>query len=272
MQNQSNNPPIISVIIACYNSEEYIAETLHSVLSQSFRDFEVIVVNDGSTDKSLEILEKFKALDSRLKIINQSNTYYIQARHNALPQAQGEFLLFLDSDDKIRLDYLQKAYEVFIKNPNIDVVYCDVQYFEREDIIWHCKSEFSLQDILRDNQLPIASLIRRTAFEKVGGYDTKLFAFEDWDLWIRLKYCGSQFAHLPETLFWYRKRSSANSICDGLSQTKNDEARDKLRQKNQLIYEENGWINFQEPQPSIKKRKFRAFRHAVMRFLGIKKT
>ena len=120
--NKTSKIPIISVIIPCYNTEEYIKECLKSVLNQTFKEIEVICINDKSTDKSLKIVEKYARKDDRIKIINlDKKSGQSTARNRGLEIAKGEYISFVDSDDKIDLDAYEKTYS-FIKKYNLDMV------------------------------------------------------------------------------------------------------------------------------------------------------
>ena len=110
----------ISVIVPVYNVETYLRECLDSLINQTFQELELICVNDGSTDSSLEILEEYASKDSRIKIINQTNQGLSAVRNNGLKLATGEFIAFIDSDDWVDLDYFEKLYSVATKN-NCDI-------------------------------------------------------------------------------------------------------------------------------------------------------
>jgi len=101
----------ISVIMPIYNSEKYLKEAIDSVLNQSFKDFELICINDGSTDNSPEILENYRKKDKRIKIINQKNQGLSAARNKGLKNSEGEFIFFIDSDDYIAKNTLKKLYQ-----------------------------------------------------------------------------------------------------------------------------------------------------------------
>ena len=115
--------PKISVIIPCYNQEKYIAEAIESVLAQTFESFEIIVVNDGSKDQSLEIIKSYTSkYPNKISCIDQENQGVIASRNNAITQAKGEYIFPLDGDDKIASDCLEKLYNAMINNKG-DVIY-----------------------------------------------------------------------------------------------------------------------------------------------------
>ena len=115
--------PKISVIIPVYNVEKYLSQCLDSILNQTFKDFECICVNDGSTDKSLAILQEYVNKDDRIKIINQENKGLSGARNSALKIVNGKYITFIDSDDFVTIDYLEKLINIAEKEDS-DIVYC----------------------------------------------------------------------------------------------------------------------------------------------------
>jgi glycosyltransferase involved in cell wall biosynthesis len=120
------NKPLISVIIPAYNAEKFIHETLQSVLNQTYTNFEIIVLNDGSTDKTKEIVEKFQLSDSRIKLINKVNTGVSDTRNLGMQKANGKYIALLDADDVWLPDNLEKKISVLEKNPEIHFVYGDM--------------------------------------------------------------------------------------------------------------------------------------------------
>lgn len=123
------NTPLISIIIPIYNSEKYLRECLDSVQKQSYTDFEVLCVNDGSNDASPAVCEEYTANDNRFHLINQENGGVSKARNTALDIAKGEYLCFVDSDDAIHQDYLSNLLAL---TPNVDISICDYSRYKEE--------------------------------------------------------------------------------------------------------------------------------------------
>ena len=124
---------IISVIVPVYNVEKYLSQCLDSILAQTFKDFECICVNDGSTDGSLDILQEYAKKDDRIKIIIQENKGLSAARNVGIREAIGQYISFVDSDDWVDKNYLQILYRT-IENTNSEVVVCNYEkYYEKED-------------------------------------------------------------------------------------------------------------------------------------------
>lgn len=237
------NMPLVSVIIPCYNTAEYIQETLDSVFSQTYQNIEVIAIDDGSTDDTLQKLKENQKKHSQLKVIIQQNTYNIIARNNAMKHALGEYLVFLDSDDKIAHTYIEKCCEVAENDKSIAAVYSRADFFDAKNEQWKLP-EFKLPDFLYRNCIYISALIRKSEFDKIGGFDESLNQFEDWDLYISLVKNGGKLCKLPETLFYYRQRKDLSSVSNTTNKDKVSENMFKIYSKHYDFYIENG-IYFQ---------------------------
>lgn len=236
--------PLVSVIIPCYNTAEYIQETLDSVFDQTYQNIEVIAIDDGSTDNTLQKLYKNQKKNSKLKVIAQKNTYYIVARNNAAKHATGKYLVFLDSDDKIAPTYIEKCCEVAEKDTSLSAVYSNADLFDAKDEPWQLP-EFRLPDFLYGNCIYISALIRKADFDKVGGFDEDLTQFEDWDLYLSLIKSGGKLYKIPETLFYYRQREDLSSVTNTASKRKISDNTLKIYNKHYNFYIEND-VYFQD--------------------------
>ncbi len=206
----TNSSVKCSVIIPCYNQGRFIKEAVDSVLLQTFQDFEIIVVNDGSTDpETNQILSAFSA--PKTTILHTSNQGPAAARNTAIQAAKGLYILPLDADDKIAPTYLEKAIDVLEKNNDIGIVYCDAEFFGNETGKWDL-SPYSLKRILNSNCIFVSSFFHKSAWEKVGGFkENMIFSLEDWDFWLSLIENGSNVYKIPETLFFYRKQETSRT-------------------------------------------------------------
>ena len=137
---------LISVIIPVYNVEKYIEDSLNSVLNQSFKDIEVICVDDESTDNSLRILNEFEARDKRVKVISQKNKGNGGARNTGLKHASGDYVYFLDADDLLFENALEKMYRNAKSNQSDLVIFKITRFYETEDLIYD-KPSFPLDEI-----------------------------------------------------------------------------------------------------------------------------
>ena len=187
---------VISVITPTYNRARFLPAAVASVLSQTFGDFELIIVDDGSEDNTPDVLKPFLA-DRRVRYVYQENQGQSHARNLALKQATGDFIAFLDSDDVWAPDKLEKQLAVFRANPEVDIVHGD------EATINEQGSVVSLQNmrrysgritryLLADNSVSITTaLVRRRCFDEMGGFDTSVGVADDYELWLRFsaRYC-----------------------------------------------------------------------------------
>lgn len=204
--------PKISVIIPAYNAELTIKHTIKSVLKQTFTDFEIILINDGSTDRTAEIVREIQ--DDRIKIFSYQNGGLPVARNRGIDNATGDYLTFLDADDLWTKDKLEKQLNAFKANPKAGVAYSRVSYIDEQgNFLYNCNPvSFEgnvLKPLLLTNFLINGSniLIRREAIESVGKFDPDLKSSEDWDYYLRLAKDYS-FAVVPEYQILYRQTSN----------------------------------------------------------------
>ncbi len=195
--------PQISVIIPLYNKAEYVSRALDSILSQSFDDFELIVVDDGSTDGSPDVVRGYQ--DRRLRLIQQENAGPGAARNRGVKEAQGTYVAFLDADDEWMPDYLKRSYETLQQHPECDVCVSSRTIKAEGKVIhsvecisgligrdysgaWQLTSSISdreLEHIIRAFQ-PGSVFMSRQLYLDLGGYSEVNHFGEDWHLWIRL--------------------------------------------------------------------------------------
>jgi len=197
--------PKVSVIIPCYNLGVFLDEAIASVWAQTFTDYEIIVVDDGSDDPvTLEKLAELKA--TGLQIIKTDNHGVSAARNRGISEAHGKYILPLDADDRIAATYLEKAVDIIEQRPDIGIVYCEAELFGALQGPWVIPG-FSLPHQLLDNLIFSAALFRKVDWKHAGGYDETLRAgWEDWDFWLRILESGCGVYRLSEALFNYRIR------------------------------------------------------------------
>lgn len=222
--------PIISIVIPCYNSEKTLKETLVSILEQHFEPWEAIIVNDGSPDNLEAIALKYVEKDSRFKYFKKENGGLASARNFGIKQSKGEYILPLDSDNKIRPDFAQKAIQIFNESPNIGVVHGDAMYFGAKQGLWKV-GEFELKKILLKNYIDACSIFKKNLWEEVGGYDENMpyQGNEDWDLWLAFGKRNVRFKYLNQVTFDYR--ISDNSMINSFTPAMFDENRRYIQHK-----------------------------------------
>lgn len=208
--------PSISVVIPAYNSERTIGDTVQSVLAQTFTDFEIIVINDGSQDGTLECLGAIA--DSRLNVFSYENSGVAISRNRGIEKAKGEYVAFLDADDLWVPEKLTEQYQALQESPAASVAYSWTNYIDDSGDFLRPGMRPSFQgDVYRhllvSNFLECGSnlLVRRSALQKVGGFDAELPPSEDWEMWLRLakRY---DFALVESPQILYRVSTSSASL------------------------------------------------------------
>jgi GT2 family glycosyltransferase len=207
--------PTISVIVPAYNAESTILKTIESVQKQTFSDFELIVINDGSIDRTLELLGTIK--DPRIKTFSYNNGGLPVARNRGISHATGDFITFLDSDDLWTQDKLELQLAALQQHPEAGVAYSWTHFMDEQGESFHAGKPVFFEGnvyakLLVANFLDSGSnpLIRKQAIESVGKFDPTLGSCEDWDFWLRLA-ARWPFVVVPKPQILYRKTSGAMS-------------------------------------------------------------
>ncbi|GHT21800.1 hypothetical protein AGMMS4957_11100 [Bacteroidia bacterium] len=197
--------PMVSVVVPIYNMEAYLAETMQSILASHFADFEIVLVDDGSKDKSVEIANTFARDFANVRVFTQQNSGVSAARNHAIREAKGKYILPVDADDLISPDFIDSAVEVLENNPQIKVVGCRVERFgEKQGEKKYPK--FSLRLLARKNMIVNSSMFRKADWEKTKGYCEEEIFCEDWDFWLSLFETGGEYVRLPFIGLQYRVR------------------------------------------------------------------
>ena len=226
----------VSVIIPCYNQGSTLDETVASVLQQTYDDFEIIIVNDGSTDQETNtLLAEYDKPQTR--VITTSNQGLAAARNNGISAATGAYILPLDADDTIAPEYMEKAVPFLDNNPDIGIVYSRARFFGAEEHEWSLP-EFTIENMLFDNIIFCSAFFRRQDWESVGGYDQgMIYGWEDYEFWLSLIEKGRQVFRIPEILFHYRVAS------DSMVRTKSPEHRlemfARIYRRHQQLFSDN---------------------------------
>jgi glycosyltransferase involved in cell wall biosynthesis len=218
--------PIVSVIMPCFNQGAYLDEAVGSVLAQTCESFEIIVINDGSTDEeTVRILEKYdnpewtehseQLLKSHekpnLTVIHTPNRGPSAARNTGIRQAKGRYILPLDADDRIAPTYLEKAIAILDREPNVGIVYSQAALFDDRTELFDLPP-YSFPKILLGNMIVNTSLYRKADWEKVGGYnENMIWGWEDYDFWLSLIELRREVVRIPEVLYFHRELPNSRS-------------------------------------------------------------
>ena len=201
--------PLISVIIPCYNYAKYLVECVESVIEQTCPDFEIIIVNDGSTDNSKEVAEQLISdhPDYAIHLIDQKNAGQPAiSRNNGIKKAKGNYILTLDADDKLAPTFIEKTLRTLQTNPEYAIAYTHRQDFDGTNEV-HQAQSFNLEKLRYQNHLSYCALYKKEVWEKVGGYRTNT-RFEDWDFFVAAGAAGFNGVLVPEPLFFYRRHDT----------------------------------------------------------------
>ena len=230
--------PTVSIVIPCYNAGEWIEEAVDSILAQTYKNYEIIIVNDGSTDLlTKEKLRKYEHSSSQ--VIHQENKGLAGARNTGIRKAKGKYILALDADDMLMPTFLEKAVSVMENSPRVGVVACWRKMFgEMSDLVILPRT-VKQWSILISNDIAASSLFRKVCWEEVGGYDESLKVFEDWEFWIRVFTLGWQRYAIQEALFRYRVRS--DSLMRSSSSSTCYTASTYIYKKYQDLYKKHFW-------------------------------
>lgn len=226
LNNMGEDKVVVSVIMPCYNQGEFVAEAIDSVLAQTYPCWELIVMNDGSSDHSERIILEYVQKDKRIKYFCQENAGVVVARNQAIKHAQGKYLLPLDADDKISNDYLERGVTYLDGHPECTLFYCHADYFGGVNEPFPVEYE-GYPALLLVNKIFCTSLFRKEHFDLVGGYSTDFMdGYEDWEFFIRLLYHRDCVYQDEKTCFYYRRSE----------RSRNDEANQKFLDLRKRVY------------------------------------
>ena len=207
---RTTRSPAVSVVVPCYNLGRYLDEAIESVLAQSCQDFEILVVDDGSTEPETQrLLQDYSRPKTR--VVRTENRGLPAAKNLGLAETSGDYVCMFDADDRLAPSFLEASRRVLDEDPSIAFVSHWFQTFGDEVWDW-TPTRCDLEALLDANTVNGAALVRRTALEAVGGFDeTMRDGCEDWDIWITLVEQGYPGHILEQVLFYYRRRHDSMS-------------------------------------------------------------
>jgi glycosyltransferase involved in cell wall biosynthesis len=221
--------PRVTVVVPAWNTSSVLAEALDSIRAQTFRDFEVLVVDDGSTDDTARVAERYGAEDSRFRLICRSHAGVSSARNTAVAEARGEWIAFLDADDVWLPPKLDRQLALLEQDPAADLLYTNF-------LLWDGSRDlgvvFEPGAVLPEGNplqalisscflLPSTVMVRRELLLEIGGFDPAFHPAEDWDLWLRLAERGIHVRGLAEPLMRYRRWPNSATIKNPLLSMEN---------------------------------------------------
>jgi len=202
--------PPVSVIVTVYNRQRYLAQTIESVLAQSYSDFELLIWDDGSTDKSLAIAQKYAAIDRRIRVVAYKHLGLGWTPKKAIAATSGRYFWCVDSDDILHKDALLETLSVLERSPDVGMVYTQYQVMDEVGNIGvkgkRCQIPYSPQRLLMDFMTFHFRLIRRSIYESIGGIKPEFTTAPDYDLCLRLSEV-TEIEHIPKPLYLYRQHS-----------------------------------------------------------------
>lgn len=215
----SPSDPLVSIVMPAYNTSAYIASSVQSALGQTVENFELLIVDDGSTDDTKAIAERFAVEDSRVTVWSRRNGGACQARNEALQRARGQFIAFLDSDDVWMPEYLQTQIGVLEGHPEAAVVTANALNLDGPldgQPYWPAGSDVRpltmLEMIEREDSVCIMSVFRREVHAAIGGFDDGfVYGSEDYDYWLRAADAGFRFLQVRWPIAFYRRRPGGAS-------------------------------------------------------------
>ena len=213
-----NNTPLVSIILPAYNAAAHIKDAIDSILAQTYKNIEFLIINDGSADDTEQVATRYET--SRVRVYSQPNAGVSAARNNGIKRSRGDFIITVDHDDMITPDYVMRHLAMFEKHPGADLVYCDEYLADAlgKPIRILEKPEYSdkrrLISALFRSGFPVipfrGACIRKSVFDKIGLFDESLAIAEDYEIWLRFIRHGLVEKHLKGAL--YRRRMVENSL------------------------------------------------------------
>lgn len=235
--------PRVSVIVPCYNHGQFLDEAIASVLAQTYADYEIIIVNDGSTDE--ETLTLLNGYDKpKTKVIHTSNQGLAAARNKGIEESSGVYILPLDADDRISPTYMEKAVRVLDERDEVGIVYCEAMFFGEKTGRWELPS-YEFSQFLMSNLIFASAFFRKSDWAKTGGYNSNMiYGWEDYDFWLSLIELGREVHQIPEVLFHYRHR--ADSMVNAIKREQQIYSSTQIFKNHRDLYTENIRVVFED--------------------------
>jgi Glycosyl transferase family 2 len=196
--------PAVTVVVTCFNYGHWLPESVGSVLGQTFTDFELIIVDDGSTDDSLAVAHGLAGRDARITVITQPNAGQPAIPRNlAISRARGRYIVCLDADDRLGVNVLERCKAELDADPQAGLAWARLQEVGGTNTL-HDHLDWSIERLRTRNYVPCTTMFRREAWEAAGGYNTNVRGYEDWDLWLGIAEAGFSGRAAHGAIWYYR--------------------------------------------------------------------
>lgn len=220
--------PQVTVLMPVYNAEKFLDEAISSILSQTFKNFEFLIINDGSSDNSLDIINNYSKKDNRIRVITRQNKGFVSTLNEGLSQAKSNLIARMDADDIVLPDRLAFQYTYLQEHPNCSVVGCQVQIIDensnKKNIDPRPTQDVNLRLFLAYGCALSGPTVmfRKDIIQSIGGFREDALPAEDYACWTRLveQYSETEIANLPEVLYLYRENSQGISMSNKIEQIK----------------------------------------------------
>lgn len=208
-----------SVVVPAYNAAGTLETTVRSALEQGLDELEVVISDDGSTDETLAVARSLAAADSRVSVVTAENGGCAAARNRGFEAARGEYIVMLDSDDRLMADYLSAMSALIAARPGFDIYSCNGTRLMADGLsepflsgsAYSRETSWTLDDIIIVNHIYGTAVVRRDLWERVGGFTTGLRYAEDYDFWLRALALGARQIYTPQRLAVYMERVGGKS-------------------------------------------------------------
>lgn len=208
LENKLKNNPFISIVLPVYNGEKYLSQSIESCLNQTYTNIELIIVNDCSTDGSLNIANSYADIDVRVRIINNLVNCKLPASLNiGHLEAKGDFITWTSHDNFYELNAIQELLNEINEN-NADIIYSNFAVIDNENIVLREVQYTGIENIIFGNVVGCCFLYKKEVFARNKGYDEQFFLIEDYDFWLRAT-VHSRYFHLKKSLYKYRKHEES---------------------------------------------------------------
>ncbi len=242
---------MISIVLPTYNGDRYIRQSIDSIVGQTLQEWELIIVDDASTDQTAEIAEKYSMKDKRIRVIhNTENKKLPESLNIGFADAVGDFYTWTSDDNAYRADAFEIMQNALDRNRDVDIVFCDYTIIDSKDYMICDMVAGPIEELPLENTMGASFLYRKEVHSGLSGYDTNKFLVEDYDFWLRA-YWKYHFLHLDEAPYYYRVHASTLTarrkkeisdatkklLCENIQKISDEELKQRVRQKIEKLSE-----------------------------------